>query len=130
MELGKDCFELKDLLPAITAFAVHISPAIAALAWAHFSTVSRVKVVMKLTAKLVTLVVISLFIYLYLAETLCDGSAVKGFVRCSFFPASIANLSVPIYLLSVTALGVWCLVVTAICGWAEIAALRERSDRQ
>lgn len=85
---------------------------------------------MKLTAKLVTLLAISLFIYLHLAETLCDGSALKGFARCSFFPASIANLSIPIYLLSVTALGLWCLVVTAICGWAEIAAMRDRNDRQ
>lgn len=85
---------------------------------------------MTLTAELVILVVILLFSFTYSAEALCDGSALKGFIRCSLIPIAIANLVIPVYLLSVGVLAAWCLVATTICGWAELTAIRERNSKQ
>ncbi|MDW3181351.1 hypothetical protein [Roseobacter sp.] len=119
-----------DVLPAITAFAVHVLPAVVAVFWAIFSTVLRVKYLMTITAKIFVLVVILLFLFMYSAEALCDGSGIKGFTRCSLIPVTIANLSLPVYLLSVGALVMWCLVAIVICGWAEFAEIRKRRDIQ
>ncbi|WP_163025867.1 hypothetical protein [Chachezhania antarctica] len=129
-KLGERGIELEDLLPASMSFLVHISPAIVALAWPRFSIVPRVKSVMKLTAVLVASVVISLFLFIGSAETLCAGSALKGYNQCSLIPVYIANLVSPVYLLSMAVIAVWCLVVTAKCCWAEFEVLKNRDFKQ
>lgn len=84
---------------------------------------------MTLTAKLFAFVVISLFSFVYSAEIFCEGSVLKGFVRCSLIPINIAGLVIPIYLLSVGVLVAWFLLATALCIRAEFAALEEANER-
>ncbi|MCA1288381.1 hypothetical protein [Salipiger bermudensis] len=119
---------MEDVLLTIASFAVHVSPALVASIWATFSTVPHVKSLMTLTAKLFVFVVISLFSFAYAAEISCEGSALKGFVRCSLIPINIAGLVIPIYLLSVGVLVAWFLLATALCIRAEFAALKEANE--
>lgn len=122
----KDGLHLAEVPPVIAALAVHLSPALVASCWAAFSKVPRVKSLMILTAKIVVLAVILLFSFMYLTEYLCEGSALKGYGRCSLIPVSIARLSIPIYLISVGVVLAWFLVAIALCIRAELAATRER----
>lgn len=85
---------------------------------------------MALTAKIFVSVIISLFLFIYSAETLCTGSALKGFVECSFIPVKIANLTILSYVFFLALLAIWGLAATAICGWAEFAAAKERDRKQ
>ncbi len=117
---------MEALLPEVAAFAVHISPALLAVIWAVFSPVRRVKRLLLLAAKVVVLTVIALFLFLYSLEILCDGSALKGYVRCSLIPVAVASHALSVYLLSMGAVGMWCIVTVVICIGAEIDAMRKR----
>ncbi|MCW1934137.1 hypothetical protein [Pararhodobacter zhoushanensis] len=119
-----------DVLMGIYAFAVHMSPTAIALIWAHFSTVPRVKSVMTLTAKIGALIVIPLSMFAVAAEILCGGSAVKGYGECKFISDFVANLLVPVYLLSVGFLAVWVFVAILICARAAITKSNERNGKR
>jgi len=121
---------LENALPAITAFAAYTSPAVAALVWAAFSTIPRVKRLMYRTAKLFIVVIVMLFFYSYVAEYLCSGSALKGFTRCAVIPVIIANLVIPVSLLLMGLLAAWTLVAVVICGRAEFGKIREQKGMQ
>lgn len=114
----------------MAALAVYSSPAMVATCWAVFSKVPRVKRLMTLTAKINVLAVVVLFSFLYLTDFLCDGSALKGYLRCSLIPDLIANFAVLIFLIMVGVFSVWFLVAISLCIWAEFAAIRERNVDQ
>ncbi len=83
---------------------------------------------MFLSAKLVALVVIAVFSFVYLSGALCRGSALKGYVQCDFIPLPLANLALPLYLLSMAVLMLWCIAIVVICVSAEMDAVRERDN--
>ncbi len=60
---------------------------------------------MLLSAKLFAMVVISLFLYISFLEVLCSRSALKSYVQCNLIPVPLANLVLPLFLLS---MGVSC----------------------
>ena len=119
---------MEDYLPAITAFIVYVSPVGFALAWARFSAVSRVRRSMIRNAKVVVITISALFLLNYSAEFLCDGSVIKGFVRCAFFPLFLAKLVMPISLFSIGAIAAWLMWSIVVSGWAEFAHFRKPND--
>lgn len=120
---------MPEIFSAIVAFATHVSPAIVALVWARLSSVPRVKTLMIIAAKLIVITFTSVFLFGYAAEALCDGSALKGFSRCTLIPVGVARLSFPFYILSIYAVAAGCLGAAAIGIWAEVVAYRERRAR-
>ena len=80
---------------------------------------------MFVTAKLVTLVVIAVLLFGYLSGVLCRGSALKGYVQCNLIPLPLANLTLELYLLSMSVLALWCIAMVVICVSAEVDAMRE-----
>ena len=119
---------MDDLLPLLASYATFMSPAGLALVLSKFTAIPRVKQLLRLTATIIVLVITSLFIFSFSTDTLCDGTGLKGYVRCNIIPTYIANLSIPIYLLSLGALAIWTLGVVIICAALEFGKLRQKDN--
>ena len=119
---------MDDVLPILTAYAAYITPAAIALTWSRFSKLPAVQKLMMLTAKTILVVVTSMFLFTFLVDWLCDGDAAKGHYNCAVFPGSVANLSLPIVLLSTVALAALAFVVVVISIVREFASRSKRNE--
>ena len=111
---------MDDTLPLLTAYLAYSSPIIIVLLWARLTSLESVKSLMLLYAKAHFVAITFVFVYSFLLDVLCDGSSLKGFVRCTLVPLQMANLTLPIFLIALAGLAAVGLFVLIYCGAKEL----------
>ncbi|MEM6408305.1 MAG: hypothetical protein AAF700_07780 [Pseudomonadota bacterium] len=111
---------MNDTLPLLTAYLVYNSPIIIALVWARFTSLEPVKRLMLLYAKVQFAAITFVFVYSFLIDALCDGSALKGYGRCTLVPLQVANLTLLIILIALAGLAAFGLFLLIYCGVKEL----------
>lgn len=111
---------MTDALPLLTAYLAYSSPIIIALLWARLTSLGSVKRLMLLYAKIHLAAITFVFVYSFVIDALCDGSSLKGYVRCSFVPFQVANLTLPVTMIALAGLAAFALFVLIYCGAKEL----------
>ena len=111
---------MNDTLPHLIAYLAYISPMIIALLWANLTSLGSVKRLMLYYAKAHFAGISFVFLYSFVIGSLCDGSSLKGYVRCAIVPLEIANLTFAILFVVLAALVTFALVAVLWCGVLEL----------
>lgn len=111
---------MNDTLPLLAAYLAYNSPIVIALLWAKFTSLAAVTRLMLFYAKFHFAAITFVFLYSFAIDGLCDGSSLKGYTRCTVVPLDVANLTLPITLITLAGLAVFAVCVVTYCGAKEL----------
>lgn len=110
---------MNGMLTMLTAYFVYNLPIAAALMWVKFTSLKTVKRTLLFYAKVHFATISFMFLYSLAIDWLCDGSALKGYVRCSIVPLPVANVTLTILIFALVGLAAFALVVVIFCATKE-----------